>query len=124
MEKKMEKMENYNTHTENSHTFNYLNRSKRRSFRNKKDMNLLTDDIISDKTELQKIMEKYRSNIDFGKQMDEYYLNNLISMEDQYISDIDAKSLQSLKDFYKDDEKALSVHRKNLEIRNKKNRRK
>ena len=58
-----------------------------------------------------------------GKKLDEYYLQNLISIDDEYTSSLNARCLKSLTEFYGDKSKAEKVHRKNLDIQKKINER-
>ena len=99
--------------------FHYSNRSMRRKYRVKNEKELTKEDVLAGKTRLQKWMEVTQSNIEMGKSLDSYYLNQLISISDEENSSRNARCLASLEEFYGDKTKALHVHENNLRIDSK-----
>jgi hypothetical protein len=100
--------------------FNYSNRLMRRKYRVKNEKELTHEDALAGKTRLQKWMEVTQANIEMGKSLDSYYLNQLISISDEENSNRNARCLSSLEEFYGDKAKALLVHQNNLRIQSMK----
>jgi hypothetical protein len=98
-------------------SYNYNNNATRRKFRDKKEKHLTLDDVKSGMTRFQKWGNCVKNNIELGKSLHSYFIDNCYKSIDENESIRNESQLEFFKSFYKDDAVAMSKYNNNLKLK-------